>query len=315
MNDNFFALGGDSIAAAGFFVHLENELGYSTSLATLVEHPTIRELARNLQSYDEPSAARRQWEPLVAIRTGGRHRPLFCLPGIDGSVLPFRTLSLYLDQETPVFGLQPRGLCGSLPPHKQIGDLAAAHISVIREMQPKGPYALLGFSFGGMLAFDMARQLRESGEEIDAVIIVDTPLRGRPWWWRQIRSIANQFVNQQGENERQPIGSNGAWFGGARSVDDLKFPPGRRAVMQQHQLALETYRLSKSTIKLLYLHAMIRPSFPASLFDVPPFRWVDYGGVGSEVHVVPGSHDTLFMSGNIEAVAQHVNRWLDLRDL
>lgn len=309
VHDNFFALGGDSIAAAGFFVQLENELGYSISLATLVQHPTIRELAGTLQNYEESDSGQ-QWEPLVSIRPQGNHRPLFCFPGIDGSVLPYRTLSFYLDAETPVFGLQPQGLCGSQMPRRRLRDVAESHISVMRGVQPEGPYALLGFSFGGMVAFEVARQLKAAGEEVDLLIIIDTPLRGRPWWWRAVRSI---FNGRGSQNQLESVGP-GTWFEGARSIDDLDFPPGRRKVMKTHQLALETYRLAKSETKLLYLHAMIRPPFPASLFDASPTQWIECGGPGSEANVVPGSHETLFMPGNIEAVAQQINRWLARRE-
>ena len=313
VNDNFFALGGDSIAAASFFVQLENELGYSTSLATLLQHPTIRELAEKLQSDKDSSTASQQWKTLVPIRPQGSRRPIFCLPGNNGSVLPFRALSTYLDNDTPVLGLQPQGLCGKLAPHTRIPDVAASHIKVMRDAQPAGPYALMGFSFGGTVAFEMARQLTEIGEQVDLLIIIDTPFHGRPWWWREIRQIVSSLREFRRRQRPKPVASNGTWLEGARSMEDLGFPPGRRTVMQTHQLAFETYRISKSTTKLHYLHAMIRPPYPARLFDVPPSRWVEFGGAGSEFQVIPGSHDTLFLPGSIEAVAQHVNRWLRRR--
>jgi amino acid adenylation domain-containing protein len=314
VHDNFFALGGDSLAAAGFFVQLENELGYSTSLATLVQYPTIRELAQALPSEGKSSNASQQWNPLVPIRPEGDRRPLFCLPGIDGSVLPFRSLSLHLEANTPVWGLQPPGLCGSIKPHARLEDLAASHIAAMRGLQPTGPYAVFGFSIGGMVAVEMARQLEEAGEQVDLLVVVDTPLHGRPWWWRGIRSIFHRAERRDRPKQLKHIGSKGTWFEGARPIQALDYPPGRRAVMQTHQVALETFRLEKSNTKLLYLQAMIRPSFPASLFDVSPSRWVAQGGTGSEFQLIPGSHASIFMQGNIEAVAQHTNRWLALRE-
>ncbi|HEY6922765.1 MAG TPA: alpha/beta fold hydrolase, partial [Steroidobacteraceae bacterium] len=115
------------------------------------------------------------YSPLIAVHTGASDlSPLFCVPGAGASVTAFCALADALDTARPVYGLQPRGLQDSLVPHIDVRSAARAYLSTIRAMCPNGPYSLLGHSFGGWIALEMAQSLTSSGARVDALIILDS---------------------------------------------------------------------------------------------------------------------------------------------
>jgi thioesterase domain-containing protein len=120
------------------------------------------------------------YEPVVTLQYGEPDlAPLFCIPGAAASVTDFRDLAETLPPETPVYGLQPRGLEGQLVPHGDVPSAALAYVRAIRRVQPQGPYRLLGHSFGGWIAFEMALQLAAGGRAVAEVFIVDSEAPGR----------------------------------------------------------------------------------------------------------------------------------------
>jgi thioesterase domain-containing protein/malonyl CoA-acyl carrier protein transacylase len=116
-----------------------------------------------------------EYEPRIVIQSGrNRQRTLFCVPGAGASVTAFTGLAQALGRDVPLHGLQPRGLCGSMVPHTDIASAARAYIRAIREVAPTGPYRLLGHSFGGWVATEIARQLVDAGEAPPALIVIDS---------------------------------------------------------------------------------------------------------------------------------------------
>nr|VFJ88108.1 MAG: Thioesterase domain-containing protein [Candidatus Kentron sp. H]VFJ90104.1 MAG: Thioesterase domain-containing protein [Candidatus Kentron sp. H]VFJ96474.1 MAG: Thioesterase domain-containing protein [Candidatus Kentron sp. H] len=106
----------------------------------------------------------------------GHKTPLFCVAGILGNVFDFHPLSRCLGPEQPVYGLRALGLDEDSPPYTRMEDMAAHHIEAIRTVQPNGPYAIAGYSFGGKVAFEMARQLVQQGHGISLLAVVDIHL-------------------------------------------------------------------------------------------------------------------------------------------
>ncbi len=171
--DNFFELGGHSVLAARMFTRLEKAIGKSLPLATLFQAPTIAKLASLIRDTDwKPS-----WSPLVAIRPSGSKPPFFFVHPIGGNVLNFAGFSSHFGEDQPIYGLQARGLGGDEAPHTSIELMAADYVRAIRTVQPEGPYAIGGFSAGGVVAFEMARQLRHSGQEVSLLALLDTGIR------------------------------------------------------------------------------------------------------------------------------------------
>jgi amino acid adenylation domain-containing protein len=169
IRDNFFALGGHSLLAVRLFVEIEQILGRNLPLATLFQHQTIEELAMMLDdaAYSAP------WSPLVLIQPGGSKPPLFCIHPIGGNILEYQALATYLGTEQPIYGLQSRGLDGQQPVLVTVEDMASHYIAEIRTIQAQGPYFILGYSFGGAIAFEMARQLDLKGEKTALLALLD----------------------------------------------------------------------------------------------------------------------------------------------
>ncbi|HTS12527.1 MAG TPA: thioesterase domain-containing protein [Candidatus Limnocylindrales bacterium] len=169
-DQNYFDLGGDSSLAVHLFAQIENVFKVKLPLATLFEAPTVREMARMLRSEVAPSS----WSPLVAIQASGSRAPFFCIHGAGGNVLIYRELSRALGPEQPFYGLQCQGLDGDSPPLATVEEMAALYVKAIRRQQPHGPYLVGGYCGGGLIAYEVAQQLRTAGEEIALLALFDT---------------------------------------------------------------------------------------------------------------------------------------------
>src|ERR1700722_1411956 len=170
LDQNYFDLGGDSVLAVHLFAQIEKTFQVKLPLATLFEAPTIRELAQILRS-EVPSSG---WSPLVAIQPSGSRPPFFCIHGAGGNVLIYRELSQNLGSDQPFYGLQSQGLDGTRPPLTRIEDMAALYVNAIQRRQPRGPYLVGGYCGGGVIAYEVAQQLRSEGEEIALLALFDT---------------------------------------------------------------------------------------------------------------------------------------------
>jgi thioesterase domain-containing protein len=167
IDDDFFDLGGQSFAAVRVMTRVARQLGQRLPLSALLEGRTIAHLARQLEQ-------RQAWSPLVPIHgIGGAARACFLVHPAGGNVLCYRHLAERL--ERPVYGLQAAGLSGEQPPLDRIEDMAALYLAALRQAQPAGPYLLGGWSSGGVIAYAMARQLEAEGEQVERVLMLDTP--------------------------------------------------------------------------------------------------------------------------------------------
>ncbi|WP_427161995.1 amino acid adenylation domain-containing protein [Aliinostoc sp. HNIBRCY26] len=171
IDDNFFDLGGNSILAVRLFTEIEQNFGVNFPLSTLLQRPTIAELAAMIRQ-DEST---QEWEHLVIIKPGSSSKPpFFCVNAIWGNILFYRGLASYLSSAQPFYGLQSKGLDGKQTPLSSIPDMAASYIQEMQRVQPQGPYYLGGFSWGGTLALEIAQQLQAQGQEVRLLAIFDT---------------------------------------------------------------------------------------------------------------------------------------------
>lgn len=170
VNDNLFDLGLHSLLAARLFMEIEQVSGQILPLATLIQAPTIAQLAVQMRN----GGWQPRWSSLVPLQPGGTKPPFFCVHGGGGHVLVYRDLASRLGTDQPFYGLQPRTLGGSFPPHNSVEEMAQHYISEIRSLQPNGPYHLGGMSYGGIIAFEMARQLKQADEEVALLVMFDT---------------------------------------------------------------------------------------------------------------------------------------------
>jgi amino acid adenylation domain-containing protein len=170
---NFFDLGGHSVLAAKAFARMERTLGTALPLATLFQAPTVEKLAQVIRN----SNWKPLWSSLVAIRPEGTKAPFFFVHPIGGNVLTFAGFCGHFGPDRPIYGLQARGLNGEETPHTFIKEMAADYIRSIRSVQAEGPYFIGGFSAGGVVAFEMAQQLKASGQYVATLALFDTEIQ------------------------------------------------------------------------------------------------------------------------------------------
>ena len=163
-------LGLDSLMTTELFAAIEQTFGKVLPLATLIERPTVAALAELLAG-DEPAVG---WDSLVPVQPEGSRIPMFFVHAEEGNVLFYRALAKRLGADQPLYGLQARNLDGSASDPGEIVDIAADYIAEIRTVQPSGPYNLGGFCLGGAIALEMARQLRDAGDEVAPVVMIQT---------------------------------------------------------------------------------------------------------------------------------------------
>jgi amino acid adenylation domain-containing protein len=169
IHDNFFSLGGHSLLGVRLFVEIQKTCGKNLPLATLVQSPTIAQLATILQEEGwSPS-----WSSLIAIQKQGSRPPFFCVHAAGGNVLNYFDLARALGPDRPFYALQAQGLDGNREPYTRVEDMAAHYLEEVRALQPKGPYFFGGLSFGGIVAFEMAQQLRAQGEVVALLVLLD----------------------------------------------------------------------------------------------------------------------------------------------
>ncbi|HET8842301.1 MAG TPA: amino acid adenylation domain-containing protein, partial [Ktedonobacteraceae bacterium] len=170
ITDSFFDLGGHSLLAVSLIAQIQRVFGYDLPVTTLFQHPTIEKLATVLHHYDGAG----QWQTIVPLQAGGQNPPLFCIHPAGGTSFCYYDLARHLDPEQPVYGIQAPDPAIWEQKILTVAELAEQYILALREIQPQGPYRLCGWSAGGVIAFEMACQLRSRGEEVALLALFDS---------------------------------------------------------------------------------------------------------------------------------------------
>jgi thioesterase domain-containing protein len=248
---------------------------------------------------------------------------MFVVAGMFGNVLNLRHLANQIGADRPFYGIQARGLFGDQPPHETFEEMAKDYLSEVRRVQANGPYVLGGFSGGGIAAFEMARQLREHGEEIALLALLDTPA---PTPRRHLSSTEMVRLHLQ-NTQREGLRYLGRWL--SRRTN------WRREQKLRHEnAALPTPEgsLHSTVIETGFMNALARYRLqpldtPVNLFR-PKRRPSHVFGPGREidedrnflfpdnewsafcpaVHIteVPGDHDSMVLEPNVRVLAAHL---------
>ena len=168
--DSFFDLGGSSVLAARLLTLVKSEMGMDLSIRMLVESPTVAELSRRLTG-EEPQDS---FDVLLPLMTKGTERPLFCMRHLGGTAWCYGVLAQHFGLEYPIYGLQSHTFQEFEQPLESIAAMAADYADRISGVQPEGPYRLLGWSFGGILAHAVAAEFQKRGQEVEFLGVFNT---------------------------------------------------------------------------------------------------------------------------------------------
>ncbi|MEK6222572.1 MAG: thioesterase domain-containing protein, partial [Chloroflexota bacterium] len=303
--DNFFDLGGDSLLAAQLFVEIEKGFGRKLPISILYKASNVRQQADILLE-----AADDAWSPLVSINIDGSKPPLFCFPGKGGNPTRFRHLSERLGNDQPIQMLQSRGISGKLSPFDGIEQIAQEFMEAIREVQPEGPYYLIGSSFGGKVAYEVAQQIIKSGQEVALLAFVDTYGPGYP------QKLANtsrakerfikvyQYINKHIANLRVASWHDKAQYLrhnseiGLRRIKDwpLKLKDqfrARRLPAELKAVEAANIRASRAYVPQPYPGSVIifrAEQQPWGIVEDPKLGWGAVGIADLEIVDIPGHH-------------------------
>ncbi|GAB4045355.1 non-ribosomal peptide synthetase [Spirosoma litoris] len=322
---DFFELGGHSMIAVQVMIQLEKETGKRLPLSTLLTYPTIRKLAQVVEADARPT----NWKSLVPIQPEGNKVPIYIIHGIGLNLLNFSSLLSYMDPQQPIYGLQARGLDGIDEPLDDISEIAAFYVSEVIDQNPTGPYAIAGYSFGGYVALEMARQLKAMGKEVKMLAMFDTNAQESDtnrsmmnWLQRKILRQFPKLIWFTSSLVRQPIATlRYQQVYVERQVDRLLKATGLREkpkpkegldlfeqIIEKHESAFEKYTMKPYDGIVDLFKAQVRLYF---VDDNKYLGWKKYAMKGVRVHSVPGDHELMLLPPNDKAFAEALQRALD----
>jgi thioesterase domain-containing protein/acyl carrier protein len=319
-DDDFFSLGGHSLLALRMFSRINREFGRSLPLAALLGHPTVARLASLLCPHKQTEAPASVGKGLlVTLSDSGSGTPLFCLHGGDGGVLFYRSLADLMPKSFPLHAIESLDLSsnGSIKP-ASVEETAAAYVEKLLSVHPDGPFRLAGYSFGGVVAHEMACILQERGHTVEFLGLFDThnptapakrySLTGRfnAFWQQQqdlplpsrLERLRERIAEGIATNRRVKAEVTAALGSGpAEAHSDLR----RVQVREENWRAMQAYRPRRFAGRITLFKAMT----PSDKVEWPAdYGWTELAGEGLEIIPVPGRHLTLFDEENVGSLAR-----------
>lgn len=322
-DDDFFEIGGHSLMAAQVLAETSQAIGRDLPLATLLRAPTIRQLAAACRE----SAAKPHSELLLPLREG-TGQPFFIIHSMAGALLEMWAVLRALEADRPVWGIQARGLEDGQEPRLRVQEMAADYLQLVRTVQPHGPYSFGGYSFGGLVAFEMACQLQQAGDKMDLLMLVDAQVDGR---FLPMRQQCSNILRRSAERTRLFLSldlagkSHYVYTKGLAFVDRVRvavgmaprhpeflgnplfeagLSPTLRRIRGAMLLATRAYKPSAYAGKVVF----VRPETPGPNEPLPAWQRAIRGQIVLETS--PGDHLSMIRDENALALARVISRYL-----
>lgn len=298
MNQDFFDLGGDAWLAAELLSQISNQCAADLPGTILCNAPTIAALAAAIE-HPRPGG------PSILLKQGARKStPIFLLHGVGSSVVDLVPLVRRMQVDLPIYGLEAKGNDSHEAPLDRIEDIAQSFLAAIREIQPHGPYFLVGYSLGGLIALEIAQQMKTKSEEIGMLVMVDSyPDHRFLSFPQQVRLILQRAKNRVTGRKNTPS---------VRKRPLIQDGDGRRNSLVQalertrdaNYRALRNYRPRFYQGDVKFVRAAIPSRFPADPVPVwsPLIRRL-------EVETIPGEHVTM-LTTSVGPLAALLDKYL-----
>lgn len=318
VDENFFDLGAHSLLVSRLLLRVNQVFERRLSLADIFRAPTVEQLARLLCDQDAPS----HFQGVVPIWQTGSRPPLFWVRG--GPL--FRPLAQGLGTDQPFLGLNlPLATLDRLPKPHRFEDLASAFVRVMREVQPQGPYFLAGLCVNGVMAYEMARQLSEQGEEVGLVALFDSQNPACYWDYKNNRlryALAMtrfhlaKLMRVRASDVSTYLGAR--WEGIQRRWNSIKWRvshqtrrPGNIGIPGDlDPIVIPSawgYRPKPYSGSIVLFQSTDWPKAPYWDYEL---GWREFARGGVEIHRIPGSHLEMFREPNFALVAEKLNSYL-----
>jgi len=336
IHDNFFDLGGHSIIAMQLMVKIQQQFGKSFPVTAFFQAPTIAQFAQRISQQELPEA----FTPLVGIQPHGANLPFFCMHAVDGGVFYYNDLARLMGTKQPFYALQASGLEPGTPILTRFEDMAAEYIKAIRSVHPQGPYLVGGYSLGGIIAYEVAQQLRRSGAQVALVAIIDitpqyTVFEGANHFFAFMKAISGLLkidlfpfyreirgidVHAGDEGIRKDLQS----LSGQERLTMLweciqktgSLPPGldperidrAMSVFNANTEAVRTYPVQPYHGRIALfrsLHDLVQK------LDDPTFGWGQYTATPIEIYDLPGDHFSIIREPHVTVLAEKLRVCLE----
>ncbi len=328
--DSFFELGGHSLLAVRLLDRVLRETGHQVPLATLLENPTVAHQAELIRRGDWDRAGK----PVV-VQAQGTRAPLFVVAGAGSRILYMHALSRRLGSDQPMYVLNEYLRREDGTGYTDVPELAAWYIKTMRSVQPAGPYQLLGYSYGGHVAFEMGRQLVAAGEKVGLLVIIDARAPGLPLpapgfhpallprrFANQLRIVGLlgprtglRYVRNRMLIARDRVmaglwerasGRRTAWLRRLLGPDPI--PAGEREWVRADRTAGMSFRARPYPGRVTFLWP-IHNQRPPSLYDTRE-GWDRLAEGGLDVRPIPGSHLTVLTEPLVAFTARTISEAL-----
>ena len=312
---NFFDLGGDSLLALELFNEIGQACGRELPPVMIYQAPTLAALAALLEEPTIPP-----FPPLVLLKAGTQDPPVFITHGLGGSVMDFFQVIRHVESNHPIHGMQAKGIDGMDEPFDSIEGMAQNYLDAIMQLQPHGPYLLIGYSLGGLVTLEMAHRLSEAGEKVALLAMLDTyPHINHLSLGQRTRLLARLVGRHASVMTQLPVRRALSYIfrpserrlhipgdssGSARYQSPNALSPAMQRLRDSAYHALAHYRPRFYRGKVKFVRAEIVTDFP----DNPSAVWgklVD----DLEVETIPGDHLGI-MTTHFESLARILSRYV-----
>ena len=307
---DFFDLGGDSLLTLNMMFEIEEALGIELPVTMIYQTPNIASLSAAIEQHAE-----HKFSPLVPIKSG-EGAPLFIVHGVGGNVMELFGLGKHIDG--PVYAIQARGLDGREEPNRSIAEMAAYYLSAIRTAQPRGPYNLAGYSSGGLIAYEIAQQLKANSEDTHILALIDSQTNARQWplavWFDVLRRRTRHHratIRLLSAKEKIAYGAKIAasfygrilWRAGLGKADiapplEMRIPAALQKVFRATLEAVANYKPKRYDGEVLLCVSQLGDPMMAE----PQKIWRRYIRK-LDVQTIPGNHRTMIEGDNGKILA------------